>query len=142
VSFIAGGAETPHERIARLVAEGQMTREAVIRAERFWSERLAGGVPLPTGEIARIELADLYHLIVDSRIWRKPERIERLLRGVFEIRQAERDRRRALSTWDEDGVVLLGYAILGPDGKVWTMHLIGNREVRRSRRKERLIWRP
>ncbi len=137
---IAGGSESPMARISRLVSEGRIAPDAVAGAEQLWRERVASGVLMPNGEIARVELLDLYHLIVDDRIRRKPERIERLLRGVFEIREAQHGRRRALSRWHEGESPLLGYAILEPDGRVRTMHLIGDRELRRSRRKERLLW--
>jgi hypothetical protein len=87
--------ETTKERIDRLVAEGKIPPEAVERAERLWSERLIHGVLMPNGETAIVQLSDLYHLIVDRRIWREPERFERMLAAVFEIRtarQGETDR--------------------------------------------------
>jgi hypothetical protein len=95
---------------------------------------------MPNGETARIQLSDLYHLIVDQRIWRKPERIERILAGVIAIHEGDRGRRQAFSRWEEADVVLLGYAILEPDGRVRTMHLIDERRFERRRRRARLLW--
>jgi hypothetical protein len=137
---IAGGGESAAERIARLVAEGKMPQAAVSAAEELWQQRLVHGVSIPNGEIVRIELSDLHHLIVDARIWRRPERIERLLLGIFEIRQAELGRRRALSQWKESENLLSGYAILLHDNRVWAAHLIDERRLARMRRKERLLW--
>jgi hypothetical protein len=117
-----------------------MPEAAVMAAEQFWSAQLTSGVRMPNGETARIELADLYHLIVDQRIWRKPERIERILAGVIAIHEAELGRRQAFSRWEEDGVVLLAYAILEVDSRVRTMHLIDARRFERRRRKARQLW--
>src|SRR2546430_2634675 len=103
---VARGSESSAERIARLVTEGWMPQAAVAAAEQLWRQRLVPGVRMPNGEVAVIELSDLYHLLVDPRIWRQPERIERLLSGVFEIRDADLGRRRALSYWEEDEKVL------------------------------------
>ncbi|HEY7065600.1 MAG TPA: hypothetical protein VII06_29265 [Chloroflexota bacterium] len=127
-------------RIARLVAEGRMPHAAVMAAEELWRTRLVHGVTMPNGELARIELSDLHHLIVDERIWRQPERIERILIGIFEIREAEFGRRRALSNWQEGEQVLRGYAILLPEGRVWAAHVVDERRLQRMRRKERLLW--
>jgi hypothetical protein len=137
---IGGGRESSAERIARLVAEGRMPRAAVERAEEFWRQRLVSGVRMPNGETARIELSDLHHLLVDSRIWRRPERIEHLLLGIFEIRQADLGRRRAVSQWEEGEKPIQGYAILLHDGRVWAAHVVDERRLARLRRKERLLW--
>ncbi|HZR99522.1 MAG TPA: hypothetical protein VFE37_12490 [Chloroflexota bacterium] len=139
---VAGGSWDPKAHIARLVAEGKLPRAAVTAAEQLWRERLTAGVLMPNGELAHVELSDLYHLLVDDRIWRKPERIERVLASVFEIREAHSGRRKALSRWTEDAVQLFGYAILEPDSRVRTIHLLDQRGERKHRRKGRVLWRP
>lgn len=131
--------ESTAARIERLVTKGNITREAVVEAEALWKQRLQYGVLLPNGETARIMLDDLYHLIVDDRIWRKLYRIERILVGIFEIRTAD-NRRIAFSRWNEGDQSLIGYAILTPESRVWTMHLIDERGLRRLRRRGELIW--
>ncbi|MBX6770872.1 MAG: hypothetical protein IRY83_04050 [Chloroflexi bacterium] len=136
---IAGGAESPRERIERLIREGKMTREAVDRAEYLWHERWQRGIQMPNGEVVSISLDDLYHLLVDNRIWRKPERIERILHGVYELRATREGRRRALSRWDEEGQSLVGYAIISGDSHAWTMHIIAERDLRKYRDEE-LLW--
>ncbi len=138
---MAGGAESPRERIERLIREGKMTREAVAQGERLWRERWQGGIRMPNGEVVSISLDDLYHLLVDNRIWRKPERIERILQGVYELRATREGRRRALSRWDEDGQSLVGYAIITRDRHAWTMHIIAERDLRKYRDEE-LLWSP
>ena len=92
----------------RLVTIGNIPLDAVIYAEGVWLERWQDNMVLPNGEVATVTLSDLYHLIVDSRIWRKPERIEYSLKGIFEMRSAEQDRRVALSQWDEEDETILG----------------------------------
>jgi len=136
---IASGAESPRERIERLIREGKMTREAVDRAEYLWYERWQRGIQMPNGEVVSISLDDLYHLLVDNRIWRKPERIERILHGVYELRATREGRRRALSRWDEEGQSLVGYAIISGDSHAWTMHIIAERDLRKYRDEE-LLW--
>lgn len=133
--------EEPGARIERLIGEGKITREAVEAAEKLWEERLRYGITMPNGETAIITLNDLYHVIVDDRIWRKVYRIERLLLGVFEIRTARLGRRVALSQWEEAGKVLFGRAILDVDSSVRSMHLIDARKLRRERAVGDLLWR-
>ena len=62
-------------RIERLLAEGRITHEALEGAQELWRARLQGGIKMPNGETATVTLDDLYHLLVDPRIWRKPRRI-------------------------------------------------------------------
>ena len=138
---LSGGQnDDPKLRVDRLIAEGKMTAVAVRAAEMLWRARLRQGVLMPHGEVARIELPDLYHLIVDDRIWRHPERIEQLLRSIFEIREAREQRRRALARWMEGETEHIAYAILEPDGRVRTMHVIDARRLARYRRREILLW--
>ncbi len=138
--FISGGAESPKERIERLVAEGRMSQEAVEYAERLWRERLHEGVSMPNGEITRLTLDDLYHHIVDPRIARHPERIALILEGVSEIREANLGRRRALSRWLEDGHEVLGYAIIDENSEARTMHVVRPSEFRRLSRQGGHLW--
>ena len=132
--------ESPAERIRRLVAEGRMTLSSVRQAEAFWRERLQEGVAMPDGERATVALDDLYHLIVDTRIGRKPWRIERVLSGIFEIHTAEYGRRIGFSRWQEDSKELLAYVILQSDNRVRTIHIVNARRMRREMRKGTLIW--
>lgn len=137
-----GSAEPPRERIERLVAEGLMPWAAVEQAERLWQERLRHGVTIPNGEQVWITLDDLYHVIVDSRIWRHPERIARALESVFEIRALEHGRRLAFSRWYEGGRERLAALVLYPDRTLRTMHLIDERRLRRYTRKVgEVVWR-
>jgi hypothetical protein len=137
-----GSAEPPRERIERLVAEGQMPRDAVEQAERLWQARLRHGVTMPNGEQVRITLDDLYHIIVDSRIWRHPERIARALESVFEIRALEHGSRLAFSRWYEGEQERLAALVLYPDRTLRTMHLIDERRLRRYTRKVgEVVWR-
>lgn len=132
--------DDPKRHVDRLVAEGALPLAAVHAAERLWQERLRHGVPIPSGELARFERGDLYHVIVDNRIWRHLERIERLLHNVIEIRQAHSGRRRALARWMEGERELIGYAILEDHGRVRTMHVIDARRLARHRAREPLLW--
>lgn len=137
---VAGGVGEARERIERLIAAGELPRAAVTRAEQFWQERFRYGILLPNGETAHVTLGDLYHVIIDDRIWRHPERIERILQGIIEIRTARQERRRALSRWQEDGLQLFGYAILEPDGRVRTLHVVVPSEFRRQQRQGERRW--
>ena len=137
-----GSVEPPRERIERLVAEGRMPRAAVEQAERVWQEQLRHGVTMPSGELVRITLDDLYHVIVDSRIWRHPERIERAIAHVFEIRRSHSGRRQAFSRWEEGTKALLAGIILEPGNRLWSLHLIDAKRMRRyTRRGGEIIWR-
>jgi hypothetical protein len=138
---VNGKGETPGARIERLLQQGKITEEAVKAAEALWQDRLQYGVLLPDGEMAVIALDDLYHLIVDNRIWRKLWRIELLLRGIFEIRTALQGRRTGFSTWQEDETILSGYVILEQDNRVRAMHLVDEKRLRREMRKGELLWR-
>jgi hypothetical protein len=138
---VNGKGETPGERIERLLQQGKITGEAVKAAEDLWQDRLQYGVLLPDGEMAVIALDDLYHLIVDHRIWRKPWRIELLLRGIFEICTSIQGRRTGFSAWQEDATTLLGYVILEQDNRVRAMHLVDEKRLRREMRKGELVWR-
>lgn len=68
--------ESARERVERLIAEGRLARDTVREAERIWMERLQHGVRMPNDVLVRIALGDLYHVIIDGRVARRPERIE------------------------------------------------------------------
>jgi len=139
--LMEGGRESPQARVERLVATGHMPREAVTRAEQLWAERLHLGVRLPNGETIQITRDDLYHVIVDDRIWRHPERIEAALENVFEIRRATGERRQAFSRWQEADGEQLAYIILELGSRLWSLHLIDDRRLRRYLRKEgEVLW--
>jgi hypothetical protein len=95
---------------------------------------------MPNGERVHITEADLYHLIVDGRLARKPERIEIVLHHVYEIHEARNDRRRILSRWQEVGEDRYAFGILAGD-RLWTVHLIEARDLRKYRN-ENVLWRP
>ncbi|MBI4506840.1 MAG: hypothetical protein HY691_15010 [Chloroflexi bacterium] len=128
------GGESPKERVERLLGEGTMPRRAVEQAERLWRERLQHGVEMPNGEIVRITRNDLYHAIIDPRIWRHPERIALAIAHVFEIRALKQGRRQALSRWNEGGQELLAVVILEGGPRLWSMHVINEKRVRRYNR--------
>lgn len=109
-------------------------------AEKVWGERLQQGILLPNGETVRVSLEDLYHAIVDSRIGRKPERIEQLLRGVFQIRPATNGRRKVLSRWEEESRELYGMAIIGQDSTLRSIHVVDEKRLNRETRKADLLW--
>ena len=136
----SGGSETPRARIDRLVAEGKITREAVAKAEQIWQDQLQGGIAMPSGEVVPIALDDVYHVIADPRILRKPERIALILMHVFEIREARWGMRRALARWQEENRTLAGYAIISTENTLKTAHVIDEAELRRIQRKEQLVW--
>lgn len=133
--------ESAAGRIDRLVREGRMPREAVDTAEQLWRERLRGGVELPNGERVTITLGDVHHVIIDVRIWRHPERIERALAEATEIRLADDQFRHVLSRWDEGAQEVLGHAVLRPDGGLQALHLVDERRIRREQRRGVLLWR-
>lgn len=134
-------AESTKERIERLVAEGKMPQAAVDRAVQLWEKRLKKGIFAPNKEVIKIELDDLYHLIVDRRIWRHPERLEWMIRGIYEIRTAGEGRRLALTRWPEGEKIQVGYLILEADGRVRTAHVVDARKIGRFQRQGELLWR-
>jgi len=137
----AGGAETPQERIQRLVTEGRKTREEVELAEAFWRERLRSGVQLPNGDLIQISRADLYHVIVDDRISREPQRIERALLSAFEMRETEGGRRLVLSSWQEGERERLAALIIDASNNLRSLHLIDRRRLERYRRQAGpILW--
>ena len=134
-----GAQESVKQRIERLIAEGKKSGEDVANAIQFWQQRLQSDVRLPSGDVVQITLDDLYHLMVDDRILRRPERIEQVVQEAFEIRQAKGERRRVLSSWVEGEQSLYGFAIIEPDGRIRTMHVVGYNDLRKYR-KETLLW--
>jgi hypothetical protein len=126
--------ETPEMRISRLVSEGRMPEAAVSGALEFWQDRWRDGTPLPNGELVFVRLADLYHLIVDARIWRQPQRIESALTSLFEIRVAGQSRRLGLSAWRESEGERWAMVIIDWDQSVRALHLIDERRIRRYQR--------
>jgi hypothetical protein len=118
-----------------------MPRAAVERAEQLWHERWQRGMQMPNGEVVQVTLDDLYHVIVDPRIWRRPERIETALLHVFEIRALEQGNRLAFSRWREGEQDRLAALVLYPDGTLRALHLIDDRRMRRyTRKQEEVLW--
>jgi len=136
---VPGERETPRQRIERLVAEGKKSRQAVERAEQVWRERLQQAISIPGGQNALVLLDDLYHIIIDDRLLRRPERIEHLIRGAFEIHATRHGRRRVLGAWREEGRRIVGFAIIDEDGRVRSMHVIDERDLRKYQR-EQMLW--
>lgn len=66
-------AESPRERIERLVREGKIARDTVTSAESIWRERLREGVKLPNGEVVKITIDDLYTKKAGEVLWRQSE---------------------------------------------------------------------
>jgi hypothetical protein len=137
---VAGGSERDRDLIEQLVAEGRIPRAAVDAVEQLWQEQLQPGIILPNEQTITIVLTDIYHLLQDSRIRRKPERIALLLMNIFEIREAQWSRQRGLSRWQEGEQSVTGYAILTPDNALVTMHLVRESELRRLRRQGAQLW--
>ncbi|MCL4369915.1 MAG: hypothetical protein M1380_03275 [Chloroflexi bacterium] len=138
---MTAGQESPKEGVERLVREGRFPWETVSEAEKLWHDRLCHGVRMPNGETVGITVDDVYHVIVDPRIGRKPQRIEQILASVVEIRSSERGRRLACSRWHEAGKVVVGYAILGNEGGLVTLHVSSERKLVRMLRRGDLLWR-
>jgi hypothetical protein len=124
------------------VAEGKLPRSAVDRAEAVWQSQLRVGLRLPNGELVRVTLDDLYHVMVDPRIWRKPERIAQAVQSVFEIRSAPGGRRLSLSRWPEADGERIAALIIDRHGALRMLHLIDERRLRRYiRRGGDVSWR-
>lgn len=137
---IAGGSERDREHIEHLIAIGEIPRQAVVAVEDLWRVQLRHGVTMPNGEHVSIALSDLYHLLRDDRVWRKPYRIGELLRNVYQIRSVREDRRRALAIWQEGTGAIFGYAILTEGNHLVTLHIVSEREVRRFGRQGVQLW--
>ncbi len=95
---------------------------------------------MPTGDMATVTLSDLHHVIVDIRILRKFERIERMLKGIFEVRTSRLDRRLALTRWHEEHP-LVGLVVLLDSNQLWTLHVVDDKRLRREQNKGTLLWR-
>lgn len=130
------------ERIERLVAEGRLAWDAVEAAERLWTESLQAGGRMPNGETVTVTLGDLYHIVVDPRVLRHPERIAAAIGAVFEIRAAEQGRRLAFARWTESATTQLAVIVIDSDNTLRTLHLIDERRLERYTRGEApLLWR-
>ncbi|MGI8552429.1 MAG: hypothetical protein ACR2PL_16815 [Dehalococcoidia bacterium] len=139
---IVGGSETPRERIERLIADGQLERQALEQAEEVWQARLHVGVSLPNDDVVHVTQDDLYHAIIDPRLARRPDRIEAALQNVFEVRQAEGQRRLGLSRWLEDGMERLAVVIIEVNNTLRSIHLVDDRRLRRYQRQyPEVLWR-
>ncbi|MGH2558758.1 MAG: hypothetical protein ACRDJH_06820 [Thermomicrobiales bacterium] len=136
-----GDSSDPIARIEQKMASGEVSREEIERARALWRARLHDGVIMPHGERIMISARDLHHVLEDSRIRRKPERIERLLGGVFDIRTARSGRRMGLSEWVEGGEAVRGYVIVDDESHVRTMHLLDARGLRKKARRGERLWR-
>ena len=134
------GTDDPREELEQRIRDGRASRDAVEKAIGLWRRTLRNGVSLASGELARIEMRDLYHLLCDNRIARKPWRIGRLLSNVFEIRTAKEGRRIGYSRWDEEGETRAGYVILEANNRVRSMHLILENRLQRMRTKGAVLW--
>lgn len=136
----AGGQSYAWDLLQAEIAAGRIPLEAVEAALVLWQTRLAEGIGLPNGEIAFVTEISLFHVLADSRFWRAPHRIERLLLGIFEIRTGLYGRRRAISRWNEDEANLLGYAIIDEASIVRTLHIVRPSEFRRLLNVGEHLW--
>ena len=134
--------ESVRERVERLIVEGRLTRDAVREAERVWAERLRHGVRMASGQSVHVSLGDLYHAIVDSRIARKPWRIETMIAGIYELRTAESDRMLGLTRWIEETGELQGYVILTSERTLRSVHVVDERRLRKLARRGERLWPP
>jgi len=83
----------------------------------------------------------VFHVIVDERIWRKPERIISAIQGVFEIRSAQGGRRQAFSRWQEPDGERLASIVLAVGNRLRSRHLINERRMRRYiRQGSAVLW--
>lgn len=137
---MAGGTDDPIQALELRIQQGEIDRNVVERARAIWLEELASGVYLPNGERIEIWESDLFHILQDDRLLRRPERIERILHHITEIRTARMGRRRGLSSWVEGDITLYGYAILDIDQRVRTMHVIDERKARKQARQGERLW--
>lgn len=129
------------ERLDRLIAEGKLSPDAVEAAERLWTESLRAGIQMPNGETIVVTLGDLYHVVVDPRVLRHPERIATAIGAVFEIRSAERGRRLAFARWTENAAVRLAVIVIDSDNTLRMLHLIDERRLERYTRGEAyVLW--
>lgn len=135
-----GAGFDPIEIIEQKVAAGEIDGREVERARAYWRRYLQESLMLPSGERVTISERSFHHFIDDNRIRRNPDRMVRLLGGIFEIQTAELQRRRALSRWMEGAKELVGYAILTAESEVWTLHVSREQEIRRWQRRGIAIW--
>jgi hypothetical protein len=95
---------------------------------------------MPNCERVLIRLTDLYHVLVDSRIARHPDRIGSAIASVYEMYLADNGCRRGLSRWMEGTSGFAGYIIIAPAGTLQTMHVIDARRERKLRRQGEQLW--
>lgn len=136
-----GRNDDPIVLIESKVAAGEIDQDQVARARELWRLELQDGLVMPNGERVLITERDLYHVLSDIRVRRRPERIALLLANVLELRTAQFDRRLALSHWREEGTPMYGFAILDPDSHLRTLHLIDARSLRKKSRRGDRLWR-
>jgi len=118
-----------------------MPRHAVEQGIGLWQgRRWEQGIGMPNGGTAYVSEEDMYHLLVDPRVWRHPERVEMALEGVHEIRSARAGRRIALTEWKEGELRRVGYIVLTAEGHVWTLHVVDDKAIRKQQRHGELIW--
>ncbi len=118
-----------------------MPAEAVATAKSFWESRLQEPVVDPRGIEVIVTMDDLYHLIVDPRIWRRPERIEKILTSVVEVVESKIPGFEILiSEWEEDGKKTYTYAVLSLDKTVKTAHVVDEKKIRQLKRGAKVLW--
>jgi len=132
---------TPREVIERRVRSGSISAEEVDHARAVWrTSGLSDGTIAPFGQRVIVNESDLEHIVLDSRVRRKPERILAVIKHVVELRTAKFGRRMGLSQWDEDGRAMYGFVILEPDGRTRTLKIIDERGFRKLARRGTRIW--
>lgn len=131
--------DDPIAVIEERIARGKSAPLLVVQARRLWRQTWLGGIAMPNGERVFVSERDLHHLLLEDRVLRKPERIERLLRGIYEIRTTHSNRSVGLSQWSEGARTIDGYAIL-EEGHLWTAHIVDRRKLRKLARQGDLLW--
>lgn len=134
------GPYDPIEDIEQRVREGLVPPEEVESARSYWQEHLSEGLRLPNGQRLVVTYRDMHHLMLDGRIRRKPERMMRIVAGIFEIQTADAGRRIAFSSWNESGQEMVGYLVIDGDDTTRTAHLTDARKLQKLRRKGTILW--
>ncbi len=135
------GGEIPKQRVERLVREGKMPREAVIKAEAFWETDLRKPLLDPRGVNVTVTLNDVYHVIVDPRIWRHPERIKKILNFVVEIVESKTPGFEVLiSEWGENGKTIYAYAVIALNKTLKVAHVVDKKKIRQLKKGAKVLW--
>jgi len=134
--------ENSKQRVDRLVKEGKIPRQAIIEAEKFWQTNLCEPLVGPRESKITVTLSDLYHAIVDPRVWRHPERIKTALKSVVEIVESRIDPAYEvwICRWREDGKEITAIAVIAPNRTLKTFHIIDDKRIKRFKKGVKVLW--